>query len=179
MTRLSYADYLFRMSRYLRHYVPGGTYFFTVVTQNRAPIFKDPDHVAALREAMRAVRQRRPFIIHAIVVLPDHLHALWQLPPGDSDFPNRWREIKKRVTRALGHAPGQTWQRRFWEHHIRDAEDWRRHMDYIHYNPVKHGHAPHPAAWPWSSFRRCVARGWYPADWGGTEPHDLRLMDIE
>ena len=169
----------FQMRRYIRHFVPGGTYFFTVVTHHRAPIFDNAANVAALGEALRRTRRRRPFDIDAIVVLPDHLHTLWHLPDGDSDFSNRWRDIKKHVTRLLGATPGRVWQNRFWEHHIRDEDDWRRHMDYIHYNPVRHGHVLHPADWPWSSFRQCVERGWYSADWGETEPEDIRLMELE
>ncbi|GAN78027.1 REP-associated tyrosine transposase [Acidisphaera rubrifaciens] len=109
-------------------------------------------------------------------MLPDHLHCLWTLPPDDADFPTRWRMIKALFSRRVAHPPDRrpslvrkreagVWQRRYWEHTIRDERDYAAHMDYIHFNPVKHGIAAHPAAWPHSSFRRCVARGVYPEDW--------------
>lgn len=127
---------------------------------------------------MRQVRATRPFVIEAMVVLPDHLHCIWRLPAGDADFSSRWREIKKAASRLIAPASDArreraVWQRRFWEHAIRDADDWRRHVDYIHFNPVKHGLARHAADWRWSSFRDAVARGWSEASWGEAEPADL------
>ncbi len=167
------------MSNYRRHHVPGGRYFFTVVTRNRRPLFDTEPRVAILRNAFRKVKRRHPFRIEAIVVLPDHLHAIWQLPEGDSDFSARWREIKKAVTRELRGTAESIWQPRFWEHWLRDERDWRRHIDYIHYNPVKHGLASSPLDWPWSSFRQAVAKGWYEADWGKSEPEEIREMELE
>ena len=122
------------------------------------------------------LRRTRPFHINAWVVLPDHLHCLWTLPPGDSDFPTRWRTIKALFSRRVAHPQERrpslvrkreagVWQRRYWEHTIRDDADYAAHMDYIHFNPVKHGLAEHPAAWPFSSFLRCVALGVYPGGW--------------
>jgi putative transposase len=168
------------MAEYRRARVPGGVYFFTVVVDQRRPVFNSEGRVAVLREAVRATRAERPFDIDAFVVLPDHSHCVWRLPEGDADFSGRWREIKKRCTQALAaEVPGRLWQRRFWEHAIRSELDWRRHLDYIHYNPVKHGHARSPAEWPWSSFRACVARGWYASDWGQVEPNGLHGMHAE
>jgi putative transposase len=125
---------------------------------------------------MRTTMHDHPFTIDAMVVLPEHLHCLWQMPPGDDDFPNRWRLIKARFSRCVGHderisssrqRKGERgiWQRRYWEHAIRDERDYQRHVDYIHYNPVKHGHAGAPHEWPHSSFMRWVERGMYPANW--------------
>jgi len=166
------------MSNYRRSQEGGATYFFTVVTHRRQPILTRPVVLDALREAFRKVQQTRPFKLDAIVILPDHLHAIWVLPPGDADFGARWAMVKRRVSRAVGHlaAPVATpsmkarhesgfWQRRFWEHLIRDDEDYARHMDYIHFNPVKHGLTMRVADWPHSSFNRCVERGIYPVDW--------------
>ena len=170
------------MIDYRRLRVPGGRYFFTLVTRERAPLFEGPAEVEALRAALRQVMRARPFRIQAMVVLPDHLHCIWQLPPGDADFSGRWREIKKAVSRRLPRAPqrpGTVWQPRFWEHLLRDEEDWRRHLDYIHYNPVKHGLAASPLHWPWSSFRHCIARGWYEPDWGADEPATIASMHPE
>ena len=170
------------MSQYRRLRVPGGCYFFTLVTSNRAPVFQGAAEVGALRAALRRTMHARPFRIHAMVVLPDHLHCIWQLPPGDADFSGRWRAIKKSVSRQLLHprqTPATLWQRRFWQHLLRDEDDWRRHLDYIHYNPVKHGLAASPWAWPWSSFRHCVARGWYEPDWGASEPDAIAGMSLE
>jgi putative transposase len=170
------------MSDYRRLRIPGGQYFFTLVTKDRAPLFKGPAEVEVLRTALRQVMRARPFRLQATVVLPDHLHCIWQLPPGDADFSGRWREVKKAVYRGL-HRPlpqtGSIWQPRFWEHLLRDADDWRRHMDYIHYNPVKHGLATSPLDWPWSSFRHCVACGWYEPNWGAGEPATIASMHPE
>lgn len=156
----------------------GATYFFTVVTYRRQPLLTQPEVMDALREAFRSVKYAHPFEMEAVILLPDHLHALWTLPAGDEDFSRRWAMIKRLVSRVAGHlaAPVATfsmktrhesgfWQRRFWEHLIRDDEDYARHMDYIHFNAVKHGHAARPADWPHSNFQRCVRRGLYPADW--------------
>ncbi|APZ43962.1 REP-associated tyrosine transposase [Acidihalobacter ferrooxydans] len=172
------------MSRYRRPEIPGGVFFFTVVTCNRRPVFTTDESVNALRAAFRRVRHARPFAIDAMVVLPDHLHCIWRLPEGDSDFSGRWREIKKATSRTL--APQSNtrkersiWQRRFWDHAIRDETDWQHHLDYIHYNPVKHGHAERPDAWPWSSFRRWQERGAYPHDWGRSEPAEIADMNCE
>jgi putative transposase len=127
----------------------------------------------------------KPFEIDAIVVLPDHLHCIWRLPDGDADFSGRWREIKKYVAKrigGIGKRPGErdVWQRRFWEHAIRDEDDWRRHMDYICYNPVKHGLVRSPAEWPFSSFKKSVAAGWYDVDWGSNGlPNTVLDMDCE
>ena len=160
---------------YRRYYQPGGTYFFTVVTQNRQPLLIE--HIDRLRTAFWHCMQRYPFTIEGIVVLPDHLHTIWQLPDKDDNFSIRWMVIKRKFSAGFQtefvSASKQAkrekgiWQRRFWEHRIRDAEDWRRHLDYIHYNPVKHGYCSIPAAWPYSSFHRAVKQGLYDVDWGG------------
>ena len=155
--------------QYRRAFVPGATYFFTVVTAGRRPVFADVEACDGLREALRRVAERRPFTVDAVVVLPDHLHCLWTLPPDDADYSTRWRLIKTRVTRT--HGAGQSlWQPRYWEHLIRDESDYRQHVEYIHYNPVKHGYAARPSEWPYSSFRRYVREGLYADDWGNTEP---------
>jgi len=153
---------------YRRVFTPGGTFFFTLVTLQRRPVFASDQAVEVLRSAFRAVRTLRPFRTDAIVVMPDHLHCLWTLPPGDADFSTRWRLIKTWFTKHHG-AEGQSqaiWQPRYWEHQVRDEADFANHADYIHYNPVKHGLAPSPMAWPYSSFRRYVEAGVYPANWG-------------
>ncbi|MGB0711988.1 MAG: REP-associated tyrosine transposase [Gammaproteobacteria bacterium] len=168
------------MSRAVRVYQPGGTYFFTVVTRWRRPIFDSEATVELLRDAIRRERSRRPFEISAMVVLPDHLHALWVLPEGDADHSSRWREIKKRFTHLFqGAAHTPVWQPRYWDHLIRDENDWRLHMDYIHYNPVKHGYCARAADWRWSSFHTLVRTGWYSEDWGTDVGEDIRRMDLE
>ena len=166
------------MSNYRRVHEGGGTYFFTVVTHHRQPILLRPDVLNALHEAFRKVREARPFKLDAVVILPDHLHAIWTLPPGDSDFGSRWSMIKRQVSETVRlpvpvamsdsmrvRRESGLWQRRFWEHLIRDDDDYARHMDYIHYNPVKHGYAKSPADWGPSSFQKCVEQGIYPVDW--------------
>jgi len=157
--------------------VPGGTYFFTVNLLERR-LDTLVRHIDALREAVRKTRRQRPFHIDAWVVLPDHMHCVWTLPPGDDDFSNRWKAIKIRFVQALPRterrskvriAKGERgiWQRRYWEHLIRDDRDFERHVDYIHYNPVKHNHVKRVADWPYSSFHRYVRETLLPADWGG------------
>jgi putative transposase len=166
------------MTDYRRNRVPGGTYFFTVNLLNRHSNLL-VNHVRFLREVVRDVRARAPFHIDAWVVLPEHLHCLWTLPEGDADFSSRWRDVKKGFSKSLPQrehrsasraAKGERgiWQRRFWEHTIRDDRDYGAHMDYIHFNPVRHGLVADVADWPYSSFHRCVAMGVYPAGWGGS-----------
>ncbi|MDG4597351.1 MAG: transposase [Candidatus Contendobacter sp.] len=173
------------MTAYRRHRVSGGTYFFTVNLAKRDRRLLT-EHIGALRDAFRRVRAAHPFRIEAIVVLPDHLHTLWTLPAGDHDFSLRWRQLKSAFSRAVETGePLSTsrarkrergiWQRRFWEHATRDEEDFSRHVDYIHYNPVKHGHVKSVVEWPYSSFHRHVGWGVYPADWAGAGVADLEV----
>ena len=155
------------MSNYRRNFVPGGTYFFTVNIEDRNLCLLT-ENIELLRAAFRYTHARRPFTTSAIVVLPDHLHAIWTLPDGDADFSTRWMLIKSYFSRGLEteeatsasrqrrHERG-VWQRRFWERTIRDEADFASHVDYIHYNPVKHGYAPDQAAWPYSFYRRWTA----------------------
>ncbi|WP_370307979.1 REP-associated tyrosine transposase [Sinimarinibacterium flocculans] len=166
------------MPRYIRARIPGGTFFLSVALLERRRRLL-VEHVDVLRAAFRKVRRRYPFTIDAIVILPDHFHTVWTLPPGDADFSTRMRLIKSTFSRALPatehlsavrSARGErgVWQRRFWEHAIRDEDDLRLHLDYTHYNPVKHGHVRQVREWPHSSFHRYVEAGMYPPDWGGT-----------
>jgi len=165
------------MTDYRRHRVPGGTYFFTVNLYDRRSDLLTRN-IDILREAVRKVRVQAPFHIDAWVVLPDHLHCVWTLPDEDVDFSGRWQAIKTAFSKHI--PPGEfrsvsrlkkgergIWQRRFWEHTIRDDKDYGAHIDYIHFNPVKHGLVAHAADWPYSSFHRLVAAGCYPADWVG------------
>ena len=165
------------MTAYRRHYVPGGTYFFTVALAERSRRLL-VDHIDLLRASFRQVKAAHPFEIVAIVILPDHLHTVWTLPEGDSDYSTRWRQIKSGFSRALPHgerlsashktkAERGIWQRRFWEHTIRDEADLTRCVDYIHFNPVKHGYVTAVADWPHSSFHRSVSEGIHPAELAG------------
>ena len=172
------------MPDYRRAYARGGSYFFTVVTYERRALLTQPAVYARLREAFRHVGKTRPFAVDAIVVLPDHLHCIWRLPADDEDFSTRWRLIKHFVARGVKaeantRAEKPVWQRRFWEHRIRDEDDWRRHMDYIFFNPIKHGYVERVSQWPFSSFERAVARGWYAMEWGAVVPESVRGMDLE
>lgn len=183
------------MADYRRWYVPGGTYFFTVVTYRRRPLFRDPAARQLLGDLMRQTAESRPFATVAIVLMWDHLHCLWTLPPGDSDYSSRWKDIKSDFTRewlrrggtelpvgAAKRARGRrgVWQPRFHEHTIRDTRDLENHLDYIHYNPVKHDCAIRPWDWPASSFRRFVQLGQYEPGWGSQgEPPNIRGMDWE
>jgi putative transposase len=164
------------MVRYRRNFVPGGTFFFTVTLADRRSSFLI-DHVVELRAAFRAGRRERPFTIDAIVILPDHLHTILTLPQGDSDFSARWRRIKghfsshmiasRAFSKRHSNEDFALWQRRFWEHTIRDEYDFERHVDYIHFNPVKHGLVTRVCDWPYSSFHRYVRQGVLPVDWAG------------
>lgn len=169
------------MSRYRRSLLAGGTYFFTVVTYRRQTILCDDMMRSALRSAIESVRSTRPFTIDAWVLLPDHLHCIWTLPEGDADFSTRWMMIKRKVSLICAteyrrsdlltaskqkHRESTIWQRRFWEHQIRDDDDFARHMDYLHFNPVKHGLASNVMDWPYSSFHRLIEQGRYTKDWG-------------
>ena len=172
------------MPDYRRYFVSGGTYFFTVVTDRRRPFLVEEPARKCLGDAIRKIQRDWPFEMPAIVLLPDHLHTIWCLPPGDADYETRWRLIKSTFTRTYLASGGQEarrsssrvarkerglWQRRFWEHTIRDEHDFERHFDYIHYNPVKHRHAKSPIEWPHSSFYRWVECGVYDHQWGRSE----------
>jgi putative transposase len=165
------------MSRYLRPRVPGASVFFTVTLadRRRATLV---DEVDRLREAVRATMAEHPFRIDAWVVLPDHLHAIWTLPEGDADYSVRWKEIKTRFTKSVGRtrprsaskiAKGEAgiWQRRFWEHHIRDDRDLVAHLRYCWWNPVKHGLVERAVDWPYSSIHRDIRRGQVDPEWAG------------
>ena len=164
------------MVHYRRNRIAGGSFFFTVTLYDRQSRILT-EHIDLLRSAFRETQRGRPFVIDAIVILPEHLHTVWTLPPGDTDYSGRWRAIKSCFTRALRRtgqpAPRHTngeyalWQRRFWEHTLRDEQDRDRHVDYLHYNPVKHGYVPAVADWPYSSFHRYVKQGLLPENWAG------------
>ena len=167
------------MSHYRRSRAAGASYFFTVNTYRRKALLTHPEIRTALHEAIEHVREQLPFTIDAWVLLPDHLHAIWTLPPGDAAFGKRWGMIKASVSRRCTNfvKPGQAmsrvkrheidfWQRRFWKHQIRDDLDFERHVDYVHYNPVKHLLVEQVSQWPYSTFHRYVSERVYPLDWG-------------
>jgi putative transposase len=169
------------MPDYRRAFVPGGTFFLTIVTHERRPLFAEPPNVERLRRVLREIRQADSFEFVAGVVLPDHLHFIWALPRGDADFSRRVGRMKVLFTRSLcgpgnlpvavsasrrSHRESDVWQRRFWEHTIVDEEDLENHLHYLHYNPVKHALATCPHFWPHSSFAKWVRLGLYTGDWG-------------
>lgn len=164
--------------RYRRAFHPGATYFFTVNLADRTSdlLTKNLD---LLRDVVRRVRWAHLFEIIAWIVLPDHVHALWEMPPTDSDFATRWALIKGGFSRAIPSGEpisgsrrkkGERglWQRRYWEHKIRDERDLEMHCNYIHYNPVKHGHVQRVVDWPFSLFHVFLRQGWVTADWAGS-----------
>jgi len=170
------------MPNYRRAFVPGGCWFFTVNLADRRQTLL-VDRIDALRDAVARTRRNYPLEIDAFVVLPDHLHAIWTLPPADADFSIRWRLVKtafaksipkqERLT-AVREARGERgiWQRRFWEHMIRGEADYARHVEYCYINPVKHGLVTRVREWPHSSFHRDVQRGLFPPDWAGDVSFD-------
>ena len=182
------------MADYRRWNVAGGTFFFTVVAHSRAPIFQRDTARELLGVKLRECQSEWPFEINAIVLLPEHLHSIWTLPAGDSKYPMRWAWIKKEFTKEWLAAGGTeqhvsearvrrgdrgVWQVRFWEHVIRDEHDFERHFDYVHYNPVKHGHVACPNDWPHSSFHRWVDAGVYEREWGCSNSAPLQFDDLE
>ncbi|MGL4237951.1 REP-associated tyrosine transposase [Tabrizicola sp.] len=165
------------MSRYLRPRVVGASVFFTVALADRRARTL-VEQVDALREAVRVTKAERPFRIDAWVVLPEHMHAVWTLPEGDADYSVRWKEIKTRFTKSVGRvgprsaskiARGEAgvWQRRFWDHHIRDERDFAAHLRYCWWNPVKHGFVERPVEWPYSSIHREIRLGQVEPEWAG------------
>ncbi|MFH0780659.1 MAG: transposase [Pseudomonadota bacterium] len=176
------------MSTYRRIKAQGGTYFFTVVTYRRQRFLCDEPVRTALREAIREVQAACPFTIDGWVLLPDHLHCIWTLPEGDGDFSKRWAMMKRFVSKRCGSEllreewlteskrkrnESTIWQRRYWEYMISDEGDFLRHMDYLHYNPVKHGLVQSVKDWPYSTFHRYVRDGVYPEDWGGVRDGEM------
>lgn len=166
------------MTNYRRIFMPGATWFFTVNLARRDNQAMLVEHIEELRQAFRYVKQRRMFQIDAIVILPDHLHCIWTLPSGDSDYSTRWNLIKGHFSRHMvkGEAVSASrsnkrergiWQRRLWVHWITDQNDFIRHIDYIHVNPLKHGLVKRVADWPHSSFHRYVKQCIYPLHWAG------------
>ncbi len=180
------------MPDYRRAYLKGGTFFFTVASYKRHPIFKEEAAIDLLWRCFETTISVLPFRVDAIVILPDHLHTIWTLPGDDPDFSTRWKRIKATFSRRhhgciiedipesmRGKKEKGIWQRRFWEHVIRDQTDFNRHCDYIHYNPVKHGLADSPSEWKYSSFREFVEKGLYRQDWGRSPARELLGMNLE
>jgi putative transposase len=182
------------MPHYRRAFIPGGTFFFTVVTEQRARILCQEPARKFLGKALRDCRERWPFQIDALVLLPDHLHAIWTLPPGDIHYSRRWAWIKKEFSKAwlssggvereisesrIQHRRRGIWQPRFWEHTIKDENDYARHFDYVHWNPVKHDLAQSVCDWPFSTFHRWVRLGVYSRHWGGQGAEPLDFSDLE
>ena len=173
------------MSDYLRYFLPGRMYFFTVVTYDRQPILTSDHGRKFLHDAVDTISAKRPFGLFATVLLPDHWHLIMQLPPGDANYSTRLKRVKEEFTRswlstglpeaqvtAAQQKKGERgiWQPRFWEHTVEDEEDLERCVDYIHWNPRKHKLVERVRDWRWSSFQRFVEAGQYDIDWGGTEP---------
>ena len=176
------------MPDYRRAWHPGGTYFFTVNLLQRQGNDLLTRHIDLLRATIKSVRHRHPFIIHGWVVLPEHLHCVIELPAGDADFATRWRLIKMEFSKALPctehisevrtrRGERGIWQRRYWEHLIRDERDFQAHMNYVHINPLKHGLVKSVADWPYSTFHRMVAEEVYPPDWAGGCEGNLSYAD--
>ena len=159
------------MSEYHRLFVKGGTYFFTVVTYNRQPLLCEQPALIRLKAAFRYVMDKHPYRIDGLVILPDHLHCIWRLPEDDGNFSIRWNMLKRYFSISMDGPTNKRrektiWQRRFWEHLIRDEDDLHRCLDYIHYNPVKHGYVERPYDWDSSTFKQHVKRGFYDMNWG-------------
>ena len=173
------------MPDYRRNRMPGGTYFFTVnLLERKSDLLVE--YIDCLREAVRMVRFNQPFHIDAWVVLPDHMHCVWTLPDGDADYSSRWKAIKIAFSKSIPKterlsavriANGERgiWQRRYWEHTIRNDKDYAAHIDYCHINPLKHGLVKQVADWPYSTFHALVKAGIYVENWAGVED----ILDYE
>jgi len=182
------------MTQYRRSYIPGGTYFFTIVTYNRQPILTSPVSRRLLRDAWLTIQATHPFTLVACCLLPEHIHCIWTLPENDSDYSIRWQGIKglfsKRYKKNMNfHAEisysqkkkreAGIWQRRFWEHTLVEQEDFNTHVNYIHYNPVKHNLVKHVRDWPWSTFHSFVEKGIYDIEWGsGMSERFSEMKDV-
>ena len=163
------------MVYYRRNKLPGGTYFFTVALRNRQSTVL-VDQIDLLKWSIVTTKQSYPFKNLAMVVLPDHLHVIWQLPAGDHDYSKRWQKIKSNFTQGVlkrGYVLKRNergeyslWQRRFWEHTIRDELDLSNHINYIHYNPVKHRLVKNVSDWKYSTFHDYVKKNLLPLNWG-------------
>ncbi len=175
--------------QYRRANILGASYFFTVVTEKRQKLFADDENVDLLRQAFRHVMKKHPFVIEAAVVLPDHLHCIWTLPVGDADFSTRWRLIKTwfskhcdakyKAVSNLSRIKKQQqaiWQHRFWEHCLGDEADFEQHVNYIHYNPVKHDYVKCPVDWKYSSIHRYIKQGVIDDSWG---EGDVLIADVD
>jgi len=172
------------MTNYRRIYTPGASWFFTVNLLKRQNNPLLIENIKVLRSAFSEVKAKHPFRIDAVVILPDHLHCIWTLPEGGTNYSTRWNLLKGKFSRSL--AKGEQlsnsrikrrergiWQRRFWEHMLRNEEDFNRHLDYIHWNPVKHGYVSNVMDWPHSSFHKYVKMGWYLENWGSQVEFDF------
>ena len=180
------------MSNYQGVYMPGGTYFFTLITYNRLSFLTHKDVRTTLRMTWQSVKKKYLFVLIALCLLPDHLHCMWRLPDTDADYSIRWQKIKKGFSKKLNrsiitHADtsqlrrsrreAPVWQRRFWEYTIRDQQDDNRHVDYIHLNPVKHGYVRKAIEWPWSTFHRYLSSGIYDSDWGDVSSNQELMLN--
>jgi putative transposase len=181
------------MPEYRRSYLPGGTFFFTLVTFNRRPIFSKPEARELFHKIYEKVNLKHPFITVAYCLLLEHFHCLWTLPEGDTNYSLRFSEIKRQFSHRyineiepvleknasrVKREEVSLWQRRFWEHTIRDEQDLHNHIDYIHYNPIKHGLVKNVREWEDSSFHRFVEQGLYEIEWGEGEEKKLKSMDF-
>ncbi len=178
------------MTEYRRPYIPGATWFFTVNLAERKGNRLLVDKIDILREVFAETQKKHPFRMDAVVVLPDHLHCIWTLPENDADFSTRWNMLKgafsKRIEKGEPISVSRQyrrergiWQRRFWEHCIRDQLDYNKHVDYIHWNPVKHQWVKHVQDWPHSSYHRYVKEGIYPINWGDIIPPEIDGIELE
>ena len=178
------------MATFRRSIVPGATYFFTANTSQRRKVLTNAPFYSALWNAFRQVNAEQPFTIDVFILLPDHLHCIWTLPLGDAHYALRWNVIKRLISQATRYLIEPTrdrsrqqrrelglWQRRFWEHQIRDEQDFIKHVEYIHWNPVKHGYVARVKDWPYSSFHRYVSQGLYPLDWADSEGANNAVED--
>jgi putative transposase len=181
------------MPNYHRIHAPGGTYFFTVVTNERLSIFSTESSIILLLNTIEKSQNEYPFEQIAYCIMPDHIHCIWKLPDGDDDYSRRWQLIKARFSREfflISDLEGKItesrkrkrekgiWQRRFWEHIIRDDNDLAMHINYIHFNPIKHGLVKRLSDWSWSSYNEYLSAGYYDASWGETEPKDIGKLGL-
>ncbi|MGD0959878.1 MAG: transposase [Methylomonas sp.] len=176
------------MTEYRRFYLLNCVWFFTVNLAERKSNRLLLDHIDLLRDAFRYAKRQKPFSVDAIVILPDHLHCLWTLPENDHNYSIRWNMLKGHFSRNIGKGEKISnsrekrrergiWQRRFWGHLIMNQEDYNRHFDYIHWNPVKHGWVTNVKDWPYSSFHRCVNKGIYTSAWGENQKYDIEGVE--
>jgi len=173
------------MPDYRRFYIPNSITFITCVTRDRYPYLKSKSDIDLFFSTLARVKEIKPFELMAYVVLPDHFHWLMKVDQSSGNFSKVMHSIKRNFTQNYKQAHNvqksiSIWQRGFWDHVIRDERDLEIHLDYIHWNPIKHGCVNKPSNWPYSTYRDWEGMGIYDLGWGCVEiPENISGLNFE